>query len=168
MRHNYWGWIQKTPILPPKDCLLPQMDFFGNDIGFKPVDDPVECFNECMNRQDCACWTHIANQRQCYLKGPTCPDPTPSKTPSIVSGPSRCPFTRIGCFWKDMDHKGHDINSRLDISTPEDCLKICQDNNDCKCWTLDTMKNACWIKSECTEGITGRGLVSGTRECNTV
>ena len=80
----------------------------------------------------------------------------------------QCPTIFEGCIDSNYKFYGSDIpNYKSEkAENPEDCQKLCQDNGDCKFWTLSE-NHKCYLKNVSAPGgrIHAIGAFSGTVDC---
>jgi hypothetical protein len=69
------------------------------------------------------------------------------------------------CIKKGHKYTGGHITTKSKVYSTYDCYKKCQDDSDCKYWSLDTWDDKCYLKTSKGSGDSGDRWVSGSRSC---
>ena len=72
-------------------------------------------------------------------------------------------FVSDACFDLNIDYYGSDIAASQSVATAEDCQKICQQNDQCRYWTL--YGGICFSKNVMTNVGPLAGATSGPKDC---
>ena len=137
-------------------CLQDNVDYAGNDFHQVIVPTALECQQKCKEDKRCKFFTYSKSAKKCYLKHSKA---TPSAVQNVISGPEVC------CFAHKIDYMGNDIR-QVQTSNDIECQKACQNEPNCKYWTLLVSRKKCHLKSAKEIGSTNHeDLISGPKTC---
>jgi hypothetical protein len=141
----------------------PGVDRPGLDLSGMPLTNqsPNSCETACARRADCRAWTHVTSNGQCWLKGFV---PAPFAGSGVTSG------VRRG-LEVNVKRAGTQLSAQnLTDPSPEECQSLCENNTQCKAWTLYTKQNGeqgnfnrCILQSTIATRVTAWGAYSGRR-----
>ena len=71
------------------------------------------------------------------------------------------------CYKQNMVLFGSNINEGEIVNSVKECQELCQDNNDCKAFTVKTIEqhSKCWLKKDAKQRMSQQSTISGPKKC---